>query len=356
MPEASADAENQEYARPDFASGASESEHSYNIRSDYHVRSSRLSAKPIDATRTGAKRATSGAHQTNGSRHVRRNHADEITTALGWFSVGLGAAELLAPGALSRLIGLGSEKPRLLRAFGIREITSGIGILSNPRPGGWVWSRVAGDIVDLSLLGLALVGNRRDRGKTAIATALVAGVTALDVIKARQLSLERDDHVVRVAAVTIKRTPQEVYRFWRDFTNLPRFMSHLQSVELIDQDRSRWTAVGPGGASVGWLAQITNDQPDKLISWRSLPGSDVEHSGSVRFDHAPAGRGTEVRVALVYNPPAGLLGVEIAKVLGREPGEQIKGDLYRLKQVLETGEVVHSDPSVHQWLHPARPS
>ena len=102
-------------------------------------------------------------------------------------------------------------------------------------------------------------------------------------------------------------------------------------------------AKAPAGTTVEWDAEITKDVPGQLIAWRSVEGADVENSGVVRFDRAPGGRGTEVRVELVYDPPGGLLGAGVAKLFGEEPGQQIKGDLYRFKQVMETGEVVHSD-------------
>jgi uncharacterized membrane protein len=106
---------------------------------------------------------------------------------------------------------------------------------------------------------------------------------------------------------------------------------------------------------VEWDAEIAKDMPNQLIAWRSLEGADVDNSGMVRFDRAPGGRGTEVRVEVVYNPPGGALGAGIAKLFGEAPEQQIKGDLRRLKQVLEVGEVVHSDSSIHSGPYPAQP-
>jgi uncharacterized membrane protein len=146
-------------------------------------------------------------------------------------------------------------------------------------------------------------------------------------------------------AVTIKRPVEEVYGFWRDFTNLPSFMYHLRSVEPAGNGRSHWTANAPAGATVDWDAELVEDQPNRRIAWASLEGSKVANSGSVAFTPAPGGDGTEVRVELSYDPPGGALGKVVAKLFGEEPQQQITDDLRRLKQVLETGEVVLSEGS-----------
>ncbi|HZW04138.1 MAG TPA: SRPBCC family protein [Anaerolineaceae bacterium] len=140
-------------------------------------------------------------------------------------------------------------------------------------------------------------------------------------------------------AVTVNRPVGEVYQFWRDFSNLPRFMRHLETVEVIDAKRSRWVAKAPLGASVEWQAEITQESPNEMIGWRSLPDSQVENSGMVSFQTAPGNRGTEVQVSLVYQPVTGsTAAAAIAKLLGEEPDRQIREDLLRFKQVLETGE------------------
>jgi uncharacterized membrane protein len=140
------------------------------------------------------------------------------------------------------------------------------------------------------------------------------------------------------ASVAIDRTPRDLYRFWRDIGNLPRFMSHLDSVEVLDDKRSRWTAKGPAGTSVHWVAEIVNAQEGRVIAWRSLPGSDVASAGSVWFRPHRQGRSTVVHVRLQYNPPAGKLGSAVARLLGEAPQVQIKDDLQRLKRLLEESE------------------
>ncbi|GAB2455289.1 SRPBCC family protein [Streptosporangium sandarakinum] len=147
------------------------------------------------------------------------------------------------------------------------------------------------------------------------------------------------------AAVTINQPREEVYRYWRDFGHLPRFMTHLESVEVTGDGRSHWTARGPAGKSVQWDAEITEDRPGELISWRSTGRATVPNSGTVRFADAPGGRGTEVRVSLRYDPPGGKAGLALARLLGEHPEQQVRDDLRRFKQVMETGEVVRSEGS-----------
>jgi uncharacterized membrane protein len=277
-----------------------------------------------------------------------------IARSLGWFSIGLGLAEVIAPAELSKLIGI-QKRPGLLRVFGIREIAAGLAIFTQHNPAEAVWARVAGDAIDLAFLGIAFTSNKTDKERLAIATASVEAVTALDVIYAKKLSAP-GGRLVRAQSITVNKQPEEVYQFWRDFSNLPRFMSHLESTEVLSDKRSHWVAKAPAGKKVEWDAEITDDKPNELIAWRSLENADIDNSGVVYFRNAPGGRGTEVHVQIDYSPPGGPLGAEIAKLFGEEPDEQIKGDLYRFKQVLETGEVVHSDASIHKGLYPGRPS
>ena len=146
-------------------------------------------------------------------------------------------------------------------------------------------------------------------------------------------------------AVTVNRPPEEVYAFFSDLENLPTFMAHLESVEVGQEGRSHWVARAPGGRTVEWDAQVTEDRPASVIAWRSVEGADVAHSGAVRFAPAPAAQGTEVVCELEYQSPGGAVGALVAKLFGEEPSQQLKDDLRRMKQVLETGEVVVSDGS-----------
>lgn len=292
---------------------------------------------------------------------------ERLGRALGLFSIGLGLSQIFAPRAVARAIGLedNDRNHKLMTAFGIREVTTGLGLLNRPDSAAFTWGRVAGDAMDLAVLGRALASNRNDHNRLAAAAAAVLAVTVLDILAGKRLSREvtdvppaerRRERVIRVVkAITVSATPEEAYSLWRNFENLPRFMAHLESVRELDQRRSYWKAKAPLGATVEWTAEITEDKPNELIAWQSIEPAEVRNSGQVRFTPLSADRGTEVRVELSYDPPGGLAGATIAKLFGEEPSIQVDGDLRRFKQVLDLGEVVHSDASIHRGMHPARP-
>ena len=313
----------------------------------------------------------------NGGRHQQTRsqdgNAEQLARFLGWFSIGLGIAEIVAPRQLSEMIGV-EYKPGLFRMLGLREIGHGVAILSQEQPAAGVWSRVAGDLVDLALLGTQLDSDNPEREKTLAATMSVLGVTAVDIFTAKSLSgrsngssgrgngnrgsaremVESGSGIKVKHSITVGRPIHEVYGFWRNFENLPRFMSHLQSVQ-VEGRRSHWIAVGPANMRVEWDAETVEDRPEDLISWRSLPGGQVDTAGYVRFRPAPGDRGTEVMVEMRYDPPGGVVGASIAKLFGESGQEVVNRDLQSFKNVLETGEVVHSDSSIYTRAHPARP-
>jgi uncharacterized membrane protein len=208
-------------------------------------------------------------------------------------------------------------------------------------------------------LGAAFMAPRTDRGRLAMATTAVAGITALDVIDAGELSrgqgtnMQPRHHAVAVhEVVTIGRPAEELYRFWRDFANMPKFMRRVDSVEVRDATRSHWRARGPGGAPVEWDSEVIAEQPNQLVRWRTVPGSRIDHEGAVRFQAAPGGRGTEVSVEMEYTPPAGVLGAAFAKLLGAAPDQELSEDLRRFKQLMEVGEIPVSEGVVHGAARP----
>ena len=136
-------------------------------------------------------------------------------------------------------------------------------------------------------------------------------------------------------SVVIDRPAQQVYDYWRRLDNLPHIMSHLESVTVLDDRRSRWVAKAPLGSHVEWEAEIVNDKPGERIGWHSLPGATVDNAGSVQFESL-AGGSTRVHVALSYRPPAGPLGAAVAKMFGEEPSQQIAEDLQKFKQSFES--------------------
>jgi uncharacterized membrane protein len=143
-------------------------------------------------------------------------------------------------------------------------------------------------------------------------------------------------------SVRLEKPIDEVYRFWRQLENLPRFMNYLAAVTDLGNGRSRWIAKGPAGTRVQWEAEIINEVENKLIGWQSLPGGDVITAGSVNFDTARNGRSTQVSVHFQYAPPAGRAGSLFAMAFGREPSQTVREDLRRLKQLLEAGEFPHA--------------
>ena len=273
--------------------------------------------------------------------------AKRLARGLGWFSIGLGLAEVLAPRAIANISGVSNRSTGLIRLYGLREIASGITIFAQKNPAAGVWSRVAGDMLDLASLGAAVTSPGANKGRVAFATANVLAVTALDVMCAKQLSSNGSNHGIHASgSCIVNSTPDEVYEFWRKFENLPRFMRHLESVEDLGGGRSHWVAKGPAGMHVEWDATIVADDPGKVITWRSLEDADVDNAGAVRFEAAPGGRGTIVRVNLEYSPMGGVIGSAFAKLFGEEPEQQMDDDLRRFKQVMEVGEVVVSEATL----------
>jgi uncharacterized membrane protein len=291
---------------------------------------------------------------------------ERVARGLGWFSIGLGLAELLTPGLIARLCGGQGRHTGLIRLYGLREIAAGLMIFSQGnKPAGGVWARVAGDALDLATLAAAAVSPRTNKAGVAFATVNVLGVTALDVLCAQELSRQKgsmtDKGAIRVTRSTvINRSAEEIYNYWHDLQNLPRFMYHLESVQITGERRSHWVTTGPAGTRVEWDAEITDDRPNEMIAWRSLDGSDVYNAGSVRFEPRPGSRGTIVKVDMEYYPPGGPAGTALAMLFNESPEQQIYDDLKRLKQVLETGEVVRSDGSPDGpgsvTQHPGQPS
>lgn len=240
---------------------------------------------------------------------IRWRGKDWLARALGCYSIGMGIIQVAAPRAMCRLVGARDDgaSPWVMAAVGTREISQGLGILTRPRPVGWLWSRVVGDALDLSLLGLVAARNRRERRRTALAIASVLAVTAPDVFESLRLTREAGRppaaRLVR-KSVTIRRPRPEVEEAWRSAQGLRRR---------------------------------------------------VEESGAtVKFADAPGNRGTELVVEFVYSPPAGDLGAAVEKLTGKDLATQLGDDLRRLKQQIETGDIVRSDSTPDGHLLPAQ--
>ena len=196
---------------------------------------------------------------------------------------------------------------------------------------------------------LLIAATRQTRGR-ALAAALGAGLMARGVTgycpitAAARRERRRDDtrtalggpRGVHVTESIVVRAPREkVYAFWRSLSNLPRFMTHLERVDVTSDTHSHWVTAGPAGMRMEWDAALINDQPPDLIAWRSLPGAEVANAGSVHFHDAPEDGGTEIRVRLQYDPPVGKLGAWVSALLGEDPAQQIRDDLQRLQQLFD---------------------
>lgn len=229
---------------------------------------------------------------------IRKQERDSLARFLGWFSIGLGLAEVAAPRVIRKVIGGGN--PKLIRLMGLRELGHGSGILTRTRPTNFVWSRVAGDALDV--LALAVVARHRKK-RTFLAIAQLAPVAAADVYEALHLSRRHGEPQTgkRIAkAVTIAKPRQEVEQAWTDATEI-------------------------------------RNKVDK-------------HGAQVAFREAPGGRGTELVVDFVYDPPAGEFGVLFTKLTAGDLATQLSDDLRRFKASVEAGQVVRSDSTPNGHL------
>jgi hypothetical protein len=258
---------------------------------------------------------------------------EQLAVGLGWFSLALGVAELAAPRTVARLIGMPPDAATIavLRSYGAREIGNGAAILAQPDRAQWMWSRVAGDALDLATLAGALNASNTARGRALFAAAAVLGVTALDVLCAQQLRREEDAgnrYSDRRAALSSRRTPSRA--------------AHVHEAVTINAPMAR-------------VQERWNNLESLPSSLRNLGTLHSNASGSTRveFRGAPGGRGTEVHVECDYEPTGGTLGGVIAQMFSQDPASQIRHDLRRFKQLIETGEITLSDgPAL--W-RPAQP-
>jgi uncharacterized membrane protein len=284
-----------------------------------------------------------GRHPTQ----LRSGSARQSVAArnLGYLSLGLGAGALLMPRWLARVSGLEQHR-ELLPFVGLRELASGIGLLSQTNKTPWLWSRVIGDGMDLAVLASSVLSPRNPRRlSAAVATAVVAAITAIDTEQSIRSSTGADGFpsAARDAFVTtsiiVGKSAQECYTFWRNPSNLSRFSPMLESVTALDERTSRWVARSVVGAKVTWDSRLTQDAPGERIAWRSLEGGSLYHAGVVSFEQASGGRGTLVRVTMHFKVPGGRAALALAKVLGADPRTEVREDLRRFKQLLEAGEI-----------------
>ena len=207
---------------------------------------------------------------------------------------------------------------------------------------------------------LAIIGLTR---RSPLGFMLAAAGSALAYLGARNGS-ETAKYGAR-ASVLLNCTQEEAYNFWRRFEDLPVFMRHLDSVTKINDQQYRWIALGPMGVRVQWDAEIVSDEPNHRIAWRSLPGSELEIEGVVRFRTSTGNRGTVVEADMRYLPPAGGLGRAVSKLMGKDPKFLMQQDLRRFKALAETGEIPTTEGQPHgprsavtaaaRWANPDQP-
>jgi uncharacterized membrane protein len=196
--------------------------------------------------------------------------------------------------------------------------------------------------IGIALLGAELV-RRGASGHCLMYEALGLNTTEVarilprgDVVVSRAATVNARRAIKIERFVTVQVPPEELYAFWRNFENLPRFMQHLDSVSVIDDRHSRWVAKLPGGRTVTWTAEIVNDIPNVLIAWKTVGSPDVAHAGSVHFRKAPYDRGTELQVVFDYEPPGALLISQVARLFGHAPDALVRDDLRRFKELMES--------------------
>jgi uncharacterized membrane protein len=299
---------------------------------------------------------------------MKMREGNVLVKSLGWFALGLGALQIAAPRLVSWLVGVKPDRmsKRTMRAMGAREALSGAGLLAHRKLPGWLGVRVAGDAADIGLLAGSLLANRvkggrmwglaRVRSRLGLALGAVLGVTALDVLGLR--------YVLRAlkgrggaeppelkASTTIERGAEEVYRFLRDVTNYPRFVSFLTDVTTLDDKRSHWIARFPDAKEVTWNTVLAEEVPERLLILTI--DSRLLDTLTLRLVPAPGGRGTEVHVSLSARNSR--FPAAVSRWLRRIPERLLSSELRRMKQVIELGEVSQSDATVSVGKHPARP-
>ena len=275
-----------------------------------------------------------------------------LATGLGWFSIGLGVAELIAPRQMQKVIGVRDRDKRrnVLRAYGVREIAAGAGILSMPSHPAWLWTRVAGDLVNLASLGQAFGLRDAKRGRVAAATAAALGVTALDVLCGAQLSPPGPFRAN--ATVLIGRKPDELYSFWRDLSNVVQLEPYLESVRPLGNERWRWKARVGDGPAIVFDTEMIRDTPNHYIEWRSVEGSPTSLRASIQFTPTRGDRGTLVRSEVEMQGPVALLA-KPASAVGMGPELRLEMHLRRFKQLMETGEIARAYRGQATQPHPS---
>ena len=265
-----------------------------------------------------------------------------LARGLGWFSVGLGLAEILAPRALAQFIGM-KPNDTLLRAYGLREMAAGVGILTQADPTLWIQARMAGDVMDLTTMGAAFSSSGAGHNKLAAATAAVVGVTALDVLCAAQLSgsngaIKPSGATVVEKSVTIGRAPEELIAFWRDPSKIGQIVGDWAEVTPDGTGRAHWKVKVPVGQPLEWDAHVHEESPGELLRWHGGHDTPAPVEIALRFCPAEGDKGTEVTLWLRF-APSGMAGNVLSHLPGLVPATLALKALRAFKSLVETGEI-----------------
>lgn len=280
-----------------------------------------------------------------------------VARRLGWFSLGLGIAEVVAAGPLSQF--LGTKRKDLLQICGFREIATGVVLLASSRPASALWLRLAGDAVDLALIRQAWKSPHARRGNVSAALAVTGGITAIDLWAARAAAQHPTppQHICR--SITVNRPAAELYEWWRDPQGLGRIMGHVANVTATGETSTHWALKIPDSHPLSWDAEIHDDLEHGLLRWHAPPGQDIETDGTVRFSPAPGDRGTEVTLNFRFHSTHPGLAAAAAH-LGMIPDMAAMHALRRFKSLVETGELptLKNNPTARRnaaanliWIH-----
>lgn len=188
------------------------------------------------------------------------------------------------------------------------------------------------------------ISRRSPRGA---AVGLAAGVLALQGAKSGPAASLFKRELRALRSVTINRSASDLYEVWRKYENAPQWMEHIEAVHSLSSTRSHWIMRGPGGTRLEWDSEITEDRHGHVLAWRSLPGAKVEQAGRVEFEELASGRGTEVRLKMIYRMPGGIFGSSLATLLGVEPEQQMRENLRHFKMLMEAGEIATTRGQPH---------
>src|ERR1041384_779527 len=246
----------------------------------------------------------------------QRNTAHKLAQSFGWLSIGLGVTEIVAPHVFGRLAGL-SRKPS--RTMGVQKLASGLGLIANPQRSLGFWTRVGTDILGWVGLRRSLRAQRTPARKPATIAA-VSGAAVLGAAGIRKLAARGNSHrsIRHSSSIAVSRTPEECYRYWRDFQKLPLFFKNLKEIHGDGDGRLHWVARGPDGKEIPWTMDLTEDVPGHTIAWRSVGDSRITESGSVRFEPIGGGKGTIVRLHVQHDLPFPMAARVISSLLGSD--------------------------------------